>query len=72
MKETLRRLCVFGLYVAVFIRFFSWNGTEGIIDDLIELELAGYIAVIVIIIIIAVVHKGINWIFQKGESKDTD
>ena len=60
---------MFALYVAAIMRFFSWRGTETVFDALIEFELQGYLVVIAIIMIIAVFHKGINWIFQKGENK---
>ena len=68
MKESLRRFCVFALYLGATIRFFTWKEFEDVIEDLIDFELGGYLVVIIIGIILAVIHKCINWIFQKGKA----
>ena len=65
MAESLRRLCVFALYLAVVIRFVTWDQFKDVFDDLIEFRLLGYLIIIGIGIIVALLHKGINWIFQK-------
>jgi len=68
MVESLRRLCVFALYVGSI----AWITLgklrlEILINSLIEFEAKAYGFVVGVIVAIAVVHKSINWIFQKGK-----
>ena len=72
MKESLRRLCVFALYVGSITWIVLELRLENLINSLIEFEPMAYGFVVGVIVAIAVVHRSINWIFQRNESKDTD
>ena len=67
MTESLRRLCVFVLYVGSIAWIASSFDLERLINSLIEFEPKAYGFVVGLIVAIAVVHKSINWIFQKGK-----
>jgi len=70
VKESLRRFFVFALYLGATVRFFTWKQFEDVIEDLIDFKLGGYLVVIIIGIFLAVIHKCINWIFQKKKKAD--
>lgn len=67
MSESLRRLCVFALYVGST----AWLALEIelkiLINSLIGFNLMAYAFVVGVIVAFAVVHKCINWIFQKSK-----
>ena len=65
MVEGLRRLCVFALYIGSIAWVVHKLRLENLINSLIEFEPMAYGFVFGVVAIIAVVHKSINWIFQK-------
>jgi len=70
VAESLRRLCVFALYVGSIAWIALEIKLEILINSLIEFKPMAYAVVIGFIVAIAVVHRCINWIFQKQQKAD--
>lgn len=65
MAESLRRLCVFALYFGSITWIVIELRLENLVNSLIEFEPLAYGFVVGVIVAMALVHKSINWIFQK-------
>ena len=67
MKESLRRLAVASVYVSAVLSLFLSDIGENVIEGIFELEWQAYVLLLILAVIVAIAHKLVNWIFQKGE-----
>ena len=67
MKESVRRLAVASVYVCAVLSLFLSDIGEGTIEALLRQKWQAYVILFILAVIVAIGHKLINWIFQKGE-----
>jgi hypothetical protein len=67
-EEIVRRLLILGMYVAVAYKLYHVPQSHLIMDAILNGRdgFKPYLVIFGVIIVLGLIHKGINWVFLKG------
>jgi hypothetical protein len=67
-EEIVRRLLILGMYVAVIYKLYHVPQSHLIMDAILNVRdgFKPYLVIFGVIIVLGLIHKGINWVFLKG------